>query len=740
MSTDTPTPASRRPVRSARGTDWVRVALYVLAVVVVNVASLKFFVRLDLTRSRAYSLSSATTAVLAGLKEPLTIKAFFTRNLPFPYNSVEQQTRDLFEEYALRANRHFSYSVHTVEPESETSAAQASDVRKMAQDYGIYPIQIQKVERDEVKLQSAYLGMVLIHGDMVETIPALTATDNLEYTVTSAIEKLSSTIGALLTVEGKVDVTLHLSSSLQRIGGNLGTTFRNLSRELESTVSGLNGKLYGKLAFSTVDPDTQPTAAVDAKKYSFMRLSLSTGQIAYASLVISYKEGFRRIDLLQQGIFGTQVKDPKTLGGAIEAATEALIGVNPQVGWVSDHGSGGESDELSSLLGPQEQPSYRNFRGILSGNYAIEDVALANDEIPEGVRTLLIAGPATRFTDWELFKIDQFLMKGNSLAILLDTHTEIVPQGGNQFQQPVYVPRETGIDKLLEHWGLRVDRSYVLDEKCYVARQQDRSGGIQEVSYYFFPRIGTEGLDQKLPIARNLPALFMLNASPVTKVEGTASQAAFHALVTSSVSSWEMKENINLLYPMFVQPPPAGDASRGARTLAYVVEGKLTSYFADKPVPEPPPPSEDAGGGASGAGGGGQTVSSAELGRAAEVIPETLRGRVIVVGTSQILVDTAIDAQGQQPNSVFALNIVDYLSGREGFAELRGKGSTVSLLREVKPEVRSFVKGFNIAGLPILVVLAGLGVWLGWMSRKKRIRAQFAPRASEAPGSPGVQK
>ena len=740
MSADTPAPAPRRPAASARATDWLRVALYLIAVVVVNVASLKFFVRLDLTRSRAYSLSAATTTVLSGLKEPLTIKAFFTGNLPFPYNSVEQQTRDLFEEYALRANRFFNYSVYTVEPESESSAAQASDVRKMAQDYGIYPIQIQKVERDEVKLQSAYLGMVLIHGDMVETIPALTATDNLEYTVTSAIQKLSSTIGALLSVEGKVEVRLYLASALQRISGNLGTTFRNLPRELKSTVDGLNGKLYGKLAFSTVDTDTQPGAAAEATRYSFMRLSLSTGQTAYASVVVTYKDGFRRIDLLQQGIFGTQVKDPKTLGSAIEAATEALIGVNPQVGWVSGHGSGGSSDELSSLLGPQDQPSYQNYRGILSGNYTIEDVALATDEIPEGIRTLVIAGPATRFADWELFKIDQFLMKGNSLAILLDTHTEIVPQGGNQFQQPVYIPRDTGIDKLLEHWGVRVDKSYILDEKCYVARQQDRSGGVQEVPYYFFPQIGKEGLDQKLPIARNLPALFMLNASPVVKVEGTASKATFHALVTSSPSSWEMKENINLRYPWFLQPPPAGDASRGAKTLAYVLEGTFTSYFADKPVPEPPPPSADDKDAAAGAKAAGQTVSSAELGRKAEVIPETGRGRVLVVGTSQILVDTAIDAQGQQPNSVFALNVVDYLSGREGFAELRGKGSTVSLLKEVKPAIRSFVKGFNVAGLPVLVVLSGLGVWLGWMSRKKRIRAQFAARAAQGAGSSGAQQ
>ena len=53
----------------------------------------------------------------------------------------------------------------------------------------------------------------------------------------------------------------------------------------------------------------------------------------------------------------------------------------------------------------------------------------------------------------------------------------------------------------------------------------------------------------------------------------------------------------------------------------------------------------------------------------------------------------------------------------------------LSLLEDVKPEVRTFVKTFNVAGLPILVVLSGLGVWLAWASRKKRIRQQFAGKA-----------
>jgi hypothetical protein len=41
---------------------------------------------------------------------------------------------------------------------------------------------------------------------------------------------------------------------------------------------------------------------------------------------------------------------------------------------------------------------------------------------------------------------------------------------------------------------------------------------------------------------------------------------------------------------------------------------------------------------------------------------------------------------------------------------------------------------FNIAGLPVIVVLVGLVVWLLWVSRKKRVRQMYAhkvPQTSE---------
>lgn len=70
-------------------------------------------------------------------------------------------------------------------------------------------------------------------------------------------------------------------------------------------------------------------------------------------------------------------------------------------------------------------------------------------------------------------------MWGNSVAFFLDTYDQVMPEGNRYYgQPPVYVPRDTGLEKLLEHYGLTVKQSYVLDENCFIQRRQTRDGGI----------------------------------------------------------------------------------------------------------------------------------------------------------------------------------------------------------------------------------------------------------------------
>jgi len=79
-------------------------AVYAAVVVLINMVGMTVFARFDLTENNVYSLSPASRQAVADLAEPLTIKVFFTEDLPAPHNNTRRYLRDLLEEYAVYAN------------------------------------------------------------------------------------------------------------------------------------------------------------------------------------------------------------------------------------------------------------------------------------------------------------------------------------------------------------------------------------------------------------------------------------------------------------------------------------------------------------------------------------------------------------------------------------------------------------------------------------------------------------
>ncbi len=107
------------------------------------------------------------------------------------------------------------------------------------------------------------MGLVLIHGDLVERIPAITSTDGLEYQITTAVQKLTNKVSVLLGLKDTIQVRLYKSSSLDAIAPFMGLkTLPQINSDIASLVKKLNGQLYGKLSFAFLDPSAGPEAGV----------------------------------------------------------------------------------------------------------------------------------------------------------------------------------------------------------------------------------------------------------------------------------------------------------------------------------------------------------------------------------------------------------------------------------------------------------------------------------------------
>jgi ABC-2 type transport system permease protein len=721
---------------------YLKFIIYLVVVVLANIAGITLFFRADLTANKIYSISKASKEVVATLSEPLSIKVFFTKDLPPPYNNTERYLHDLFDEYAIYANKFFNYRFYNVSAEEGELTAKARENQKIANNYGIHSIQIQVIDKDQVKFQKAYMGLALIHGDLIEQIPTITSTEGLEYTLTTAIKKMNNKISALLSLPDKIKIKLFLSSSLEIVAPQMGV--RNLAgipAEIENIVKKLNQKNYGKLEFEFINPTPDQDLAAISKEYNIMMLSwpalakgIAPGN-GVIGLVMEYGENSLTVPLMQVirlPIIGTQYKLAQTgeIEESINSNVERLIDINEDLGYLADHGTLNLAAPPPSAPGrpPAEAPA-SNFRRLVSQNYTLKNISLKDQNIPESLNCLIIARPTEKFSDYALFQIDQFLMQGKSLALVLDRFKEVSPagqQGMNLGQTPVFLPLDTRLEKLLSHYGIRIQPSFIMDENCYRQELPAQFGG-GERAIYFAPLIKDRFINNDLDFMKNIKRLVALKISPLELIPERITQNSLksHRLFASSKKSWQMRDRINL-NPMFIKPPESTEEMQ-SYPLAYIVEGEFPSYFAGKPLPlrEIKDEKESQEKPQAEASKSPTDIDLSQIERQGQFLARGKPGKIFVMASADMLRDNLLDAGGQGSNATFILNTIDYLNGREDVAVMRAKVQRFNPLEDTQAGTKAFVKALNIAGLPVLVVIFGLGVWFRRHSRKKQIQMMF---------------
>jgi len=175
------------------------VEIIVLAAVLalVNLLSLKFFVRADLSEGRVFSVSGSTRQVLEDLDDIVHIKVYFSEDLPPYMNALRREVRDMLGEYRAYAGKNLiiDFEDPAADPETERS------VRSL----GIPQVQMNIIEKDKAEVVNGYLGMAILYEDRSEIIPVVAGAANLEYDLTSAIIKVSmaetKTVGFLAAGE-----------------------------------------------------------------------------------------------------------------------------------------------------------------------------------------------------------------------------------------------------------------------------------------------------------------------------------------------------------------------------------------------------------------------------------------------------------------------------------------------------------------------------------------------------------
>ncbi|MCR5622007.1 MAG: GldG family protein [Treponema sp.] len=687
-------------------------ALFIIAIILLNLVASRAFLRWDLTKSKSYSLSPASKELVRTVEEPLDIKVFFSRNLPSPYSTVYQYVTDILSEYKGASKGRLTYELYDME-DSENQA--------LARKYGISQVQIQEIADNEVGFKSAYMGMAFSYADQMEKLDGLTDTDGLEYKISQTIGKIISNTNALSGLADDVTVTLYRSKKLSEFGIS---GFDEMDKMVQDAFGTVNAKFQNRMSFSIQDPAPEEAESL-SQRYGIQvvewkddRGGTERGSLG---LVVEAGDKFRTVPLqMVSMIFAYAVSGLDDLEENLTASVKALASKSAKIAYVTNHGE---------LALADAQNGAANFAGLVNGSYTLEDLDLSKKDIPGGVQTLMINGPKTAFSEGELYKVDQFLMRGGNLMLFLDPFDA---QSNPYTGETNYVKIETGLERLLAKYGIKAESAYVLDEDCYTQSTQQYGN----LKFYYAPVLSDKSLNQKNAISANLGYVIFLMPGAIDTSEAAAkADEKVTVLASSSPKSWTMADNV-MLSP-FTVSPPADKSGMKSYEMAVLVEGKFESAFDSKPAE---PVAATDGGSTDGAvatdgaalpqGGAAADATSSADGSVSlsgeNHTPKSLQeGKILLIPTSYVTSPQILQADSDAPVAKLLQNAVDYMNGNGDLCSMRTKGLSLSTLRLSSGPLVYFAKYFNIIGLAVIVALIGLFALLSRGAHRKEIRLRY---------------
>ncbi len=162
----------------------IRLLLLLGILIMVNILGREYFLRLDLTEEKQFTLSSATNDILSDLDETVFVKAYFSEDLKPELDRYRIEFRDMLIEYAQRSKGNVEYEF--VNPNADQALEQE------AMQNGIQPQLVNVREKDQFTQQKVYMGAVISLGEGQEVMPFIGPGLPMEYTLTTSIKKLST--------------------------------------------------------------------------------------------------------------------------------------------------------------------------------------------------------------------------------------------------------------------------------------------------------------------------------------------------------------------------------------------------------------------------------------------------------------------------------------------------------------------------------------------------------------------
>ena len=406
----------------------------------------------------------------------------------------------------------------------------------------------------------------------------LDLTQEKRYTLAKATQTL------LANLPDDVHVDVYLT-------GDLPPAFKRLENAVRETLDEFSATSNQTITYRFTDPDaiTDPkekTKLIDKLQQKGLlptNLYASEGgkrteKLVFPGAVVSYKGKETAVLLLKGNKAASKEEQLNQSYEGVEFQLASAIRKLTQ--------TEGSRHRVGLLFNHTDVPPSR-FADLLASvqeNYDLFFIDMTKPGPIEGLDAVIVLKPERPFSEDDVFKLDQFVVKGGRALFFVDgQRVDSVSNEGNYAQ-----PLNLGLDDLFFRWGVRVNRDVVKDLYCApiplnVGNLGDKPN-IQFVPWRFYPLLNNFGKSGN-PIVRNLDAVLgrfvsTLDTVRATGVGGQPIQKT--PLLMTSAYTKILKTPALISYNEARQQPDPNTYNGGTRLVGCLLEGRFQSLFTNR--------------------------------------------------------------------------------------------------------------------------------------------------------------
>jgi len=264
----------------------------------------------------------------------------------------------------------------------------------------------------------------------------------------------------------------------------------------------------------------------------------------------------------------------------------------------------------------------------------------------------IVAKPTEKFSEQEKYVLDQFLMKGGRMLLMLDAvkaHKDTLMYHGKTYA----LNAELNLTDMLFAYGVRISPKLVKDiiaaPVVLKVGQVGNRPQLEQFPWFFSPLAQP---NKKHPIGKNLEMVMLDFVSPIDTLKNSTKKTI---LLTSSPKTQLVGVPVEINFDEIAQKPDLASYSAGKQIFGVLLEGKLKSAYNHRIKPI-------------------KTQASLENGESALIVisdgdivkNQVDKGKPLELGFDKW-------SKMKYDNKQFLLNAIDYLMDKTGVISLKNK-------------------------------------------------------------------